>query len=84
MLNRFTEDYLDGLGCRDFVARPRISGRLASYDGLLMEATGLQLPVGTVCAIGNGAGRGEADVSGCRGGSTRLGKRGVHRHSRLR
>lgn len=60
MLNLFTEDYLEGLGRSDFVARPRVSGRLASYDGLLMEAVGLQLPVGTVCAIGDGESRVEA------------------------
>ena len=50
MYNSFTADYLDGLACRDFVARPKVSGRLSSYDGLLMEAVGLSLPVGTVCA----------------------------------
>jgi len=72
MLNLFTEDYLEGLGRSDFVARPRVSGRLASYDGLLMEAVGLQLPVGTVCAIGDGASRVEAEVIGFRSGKTLL------------
>ncbi|MBL7508227.1 flagellum-specific ATP synthase FliI, partial [Escherichia coli] len=56
----------------DFVARPRVSGRLASYDGLLMEAVGLQLPVGTVCAIGDGESRVEAEVIGFRSGKTLL------------
>ena len=72
MYNSFTADYLDGLACRDFVARPKVSGRLASYDGLLMEAVGLSLPVGTVCAIGTGEHRVEAEVIGFRGGKTLL------------
>ncbi|RYE88647.1 MAG: flagellum-specific ATP synthase FliI, partial [Hyphomicrobiales bacterium] len=70
MLNRFTEDYIDGLGCGDFAGKPRVSGRLASYDGLLMEAVGLSLPVGTVCAIGEGSARVEAEVIGFRAGRT--------------
>ncbi|MDF7777315.1 FliI/YscN family ATPase [Sphingomonas sp. AOB5] len=72
MLNDFTESYLDNLGCRDFVPRPKVSGRLSSYDGLLMEAVGLALPVGTVCAIGTGESRVEAEVIGFRGGRTLL------------
>jgi flagellum-specific ATP synthase len=73
MLNPFFADnYLEGLGASGFVARPRISGRLASYDGLLMEAVGLSLPVGTVCAIGTGASRVEAEVIGFRSGRTLL------------
>jgi flagellum-specific ATP synthase len=70
MLNRFTADYLDGLGCRDFSPKPKVSGRLSSFDGLLMEAVGLSLPVGTVCAVGTGASRIEAEVIGFRGGKT--------------
>jgi flagellum-specific ATP synthase len=70
MLNLFTADYLDGLACRDFVAKPKVSGRLSSFDGLLMEAVGLTLPVGTVCAIGEGQTRVEAEVIGFRGGKT--------------
>ena len=45
MLNRFTADYLDGLAFGEFAPRPKVSGRLSSYDGLLMEAVGLSLPV---------------------------------------
>ena len=52
MLNRFTADYLETLGNADFVAAPKVSGRLASFDGLLMEAVGLTLPVGTVYTVG--------------------------------
>ncbi len=70
MLNRFTADYLEGLGCRDFAPKAKVSGRLSSFDGLLMEAVGLSLPVGTVCAVGTGAGRIEAEVIGFRGGKT--------------
>jgi flagellum-specific ATP synthase len=70
MLNRFTEDYLGQMGAAGFSPQPRVSGRLASYDGLLMEATGLTLPVGTVCAIGNGGAAIEAEVIGFRGGRT--------------
>jgi len=72
MLNRFTTDYLETLGQADFAPRPKISGRLASFDGLLMEAVGLQLPVGTVCQVGAGPGRVEAEVIGFRNGRTLL------------
>ena len=64
MLTNFATEYLEGLNCGAFVPRPRVSGRLSSYDGLLMEAVGLSLPVGTVCAIGDGVGRVEAEVIG--------------------
>jgi len=72
MLNRFASDYLEGLAQADFVPSPRVSGRLASFDGLLMEATGLSLPVGTVCAVGTGKGRVEAEVIGFRNDRTLL------------
>ena len=73
MLNRFTADYLDSLGNTEFAPLPKISGRLASFDGLLMEAVGLNLPVGTVCQVGaaNGA-KVEAEVIGFRNGRTLL------------
>ncbi|WP_066653083.1 MULTISPECIES: FliI/YscN family ATPase [Sphingomonas] len=70
MLNRFTGDYLDSVARADFAPSPRVSGRLASFDGLLMEATGLALPVGTVCSVGSGKGRVEAEVIGFRGDRT--------------
>ncbi len=70
MLATFIEAYLDGIAASDFAPRPRVSGRLASFDGLLMEATGLQLPVGTLCAVGSGKGRVEAEVIGFRNGRT--------------
>jgi flagellum-specific ATP synthase len=76
MLNRFTTDYLETLGVADFRPTPKVSGRLSSYDGLLMEAVGLSLPVGTVCEIGgDGGGDGakvEAEVIGFRNGRTLL------------
>ena len=71
MLNRFTADYLETLAQADFAPRATVAGRLASYDGLLMEAVGLSLPVGTVCAIGDKAEeRVEAEVIGFRNGRT--------------
>ncbi|RMB51838.1 flagellum-specific ATP synthase [Sphingomonas sp. PP-CE-3A-406] len=70
MLNRFTADYLETLSNADFVAKPKVSGRLASFDGLLMEAVGLTLPVGTVCQVGEGAASVEAEVIGFRNGRT--------------
>ena len=70
MLNRFTADYLETLSNADFVAKPKVSGRLASFDGLLMEAVGLSLPVGTVCQVGEGAASVEAEVIGFRNGRT--------------
>lgn len=72
MLTRFADDYLGAIGAADFAPRPRVSGRLASYDGLLMEAVGLSLPVGTVCEIGEGSARVEAEVIGFRGPRTLL------------
>ena len=71
MLNSFTADYLDSLGAADFTARPKVSGRLSSFDGLLMEAVGLTLPVGTVCQVGgDGEAKVEAEVIGFRNGRT--------------
>src|SRR3546814_18026360 len=72
--SRLTEDYLATFGGADFVPRPKVSGPVAAFDALLMEAVGLQLPVGTVCAVGgdNGASRVEAEVIGFRNGRTPL------------
>ena len=72
MLGNFAQDYLGALGAVDFHPRPLVSGRLVSFDGLLMEATGLSVPVGTICAVGEGAGRVEAEVVGFRGARTLL------------
>lgn len=72
MFNDFSAAYLDGLASGGFRPQPKVSGRLSSYDGLLMEAVGLSLPVGTVCAIGTGEHRVEAEVIGFRGGKTLL------------
>ncbi|MDE0880950.1 MAG: flagellum-specific ATP synthase FliI, partial [Sphingomonas bacterium] len=71
MLNRFTSDYLETLGLAAFSPAPKVAGRLASYDGLLMEAVGLNLPVGTVCQVGETDARPiEAEVIGFRNGRT--------------
>lgn len=67
MLNRFAADYLGGLAGADFAPRAAVSGRLSSCDGLLMEATGLSLPVGTICLVGDAT---EAEVIGFRNGRT--------------
>ncbi|OYW24071.1 MAG: flagellum-specific ATP synthase FliI, partial [Sphingomonas sp. 12-62-6] len=72
MFNDFSVAYLDGLAGGGFRPQPKVSGRLSSYDGLLMEAIGLSLPVGTVCAIGTDEHRVEAEVIGFRGGKTLL------------
>jgi flagellum-specific ATP synthase len=73
MLTAFAERYLDGLAAVAPPPRPRVSGRLASFDGLLMEAVGLQVPVGTVCRVGAaGADAVEAEVIGFRQGRTLL------------
>ncbi|MBV8238007.1 MAG: flagellum-specific ATP synthase FliI, partial [Sphingomonas sp.] len=71
MLTRFATDYLDAL-VTDFRPAPKVSGRLASFDGLLMEAVGLNLPVGTVCQVGGKADGVEAEVIGFRNGRTLL------------
>jgi len=70
MFDGFTDNYIEGLGCGGFAPAPKVSGRLSSFDGLLMEAVGLTLPVGTVCAIGTGSSRVEAEVIGFRNGRT--------------
>ncbi len=73
MLNRFATDYLQSLGTAELAPSPRISGRLAAFDGLLMEAVGLNLPVGTVCQVGTiDAASVEAEVIGFRNGRTLL------------
>ena len=69
MLNRFTDEYLGTLAAAEIAPRPRVSGRLSSYDGLLMEAVGLQVPVGTVCRVGDSV---EAEAIGFRQGRTLL------------
>ena len=69
MLNFFATDYLDRLRL-DFTPQPEVIGRLASFDGLLMEAIGLSLPVGTMCRIGVGERAVEAEVIGFRNGRT--------------
>ncbi|SEM95030.1 flagellum-specific ATP synthase [Sphingomonas gellani] len=73
MLNRFASDYLDGIAGAAIGASPRVAGRLAACDGLLMEAVGLNVPVGTVCTVGEpGAGQVEAEAIGFRNGRTIL------------
>ena len=73
MLNRFATDYLETLGQAPLVPAPMVSGRLSSFDGLLMEAVGLTLPVGTICRVGaEGDGQVEAEIIGFRGGRTLL------------
>jgi flagellum-specific ATP synthase len=69
MLNRFVADYLETLAQADFRPVPKVAGRLLSCDGLLMEATGLTVPVGTVCEVGGVV---EAEVIGFRGDRTIL------------
>ena len=41
MLTDFADEYLGALGSHDFTPAPVVSGRLSSFDGLLMEAVGL-------------------------------------------
>lgn len=69
MLNLFANDYLDRLQL-PFDAKPEVIGRLASFDGLLMEAVGLSLPVGTICRVDAGEQTIEAEVIGFRAGRT--------------
>ena len=71
MLTDFADEYLGALGAHDFTPTPVVSGRLSSFDGLLMEAVGLTLPVGTVCRVGgSGAAGVDAEVIGFRNGRT--------------
>ena len=53
-MNTATEDIADllgGIGRTPVDTAPLQIGRLTSYDGLLLEASGLAAPVGTVCRI---------------------------------
>ncbi|MBX9860305.1 MAG: FliI/YscN family ATPase [Sphingomonas sp.] len=72
MSTAFATDYLEAIEGCGFSPKPVVAGRLASFDGLLMEATGLALPVGTVCAIESRTGAIEAEVIGFRGARTLL------------
>lgn len=72
MLTRFAGDYLATLTAQAPTPQPRVAGRLAACDGLLMEAVGLRLPVGTVCAVGDAAAPIEAEAIGFRHGRTLL------------
>ncbi len=52
---------------------PRRIGKLASYDGMMLEATGLDLPVGAQAKVIDGLGRAtRAEVVGFRGERTLL------------
>jgi flagellum-specific ATP synthase len=69
MLKSFAHDYLSRLAL-DFTPQPEVIGRLSSFDGLLMEAVGITVPVGTVCRVGEGSRAVEAEVIGFRSGKT--------------
>ena len=49
---------------------PRRGGRISAHDGMTLEAVGIDLPVGSVCAIGDG--RVPAEIIGFRGGRALL------------
>ena len=72
MLDTFATSFLDAIEESGFTPAPKVSGRLASFDGLLMEAIGLNLPVGTVCQVGSVGIGVEAEVIGFRNGRTLL------------
>src|SRR3546814_7678341 len=59
---------LAGLGRLTIDTAPEQIGRLTSYDGLLLEASGLSAPVGTVCSIETAGDSAEAEVIGFRNG----------------
>ena len=71
-MNTATEDIADllgGIGRTSVDTAPLQIGRLTSYDGLLLEASGLAAPVGTVCRIETASEEGaEAEVIGFRNG----------------
>src|SRR3546814_5695923 len=59
---------LAGLGRLTIDTAPEQIGRLTSYDGLLLEASGLSAPLGTVCSIETAGDSAEAEVIGFRNG----------------
>jgi flagellum-specific ATP synthase len=64
-------------------AGPRVIGRLAAYDGLMLEATGFLQPIGTGARIVSGGDQvSRAEVVGFRGGRTLLmGLDGIAAHA---
>lgn len=62
-----------GLSAAALAPRPRISGRVLRYDGLVVEATGLPVSPGTLCRITTETGpAAEAEVVGFAHGRTLL------------
>lgn len=59
---------LSGLNRLRINTMPEMVGRVTSYDGLLLEASGLSVPVGTVCRIETASEEAEAEVIGFRDG----------------
>jgi len=71
MAGHFATALLADIETSDFTPRFRVRGRLAAFDGLLMEAVGLIVPVGTVCTVATAQGGAiEAEVIGFRAGRT--------------
>lgn len=71
-MNTATEDIADllgGIGRTPVDTAPLQIGRLTSYDGTLLEASGLAAPVGTVCRIETASDEAaEAEVIGFKNG----------------
>ena len=66
----FAQAVLRDMESCDFTPKPVVRGRLAAFDGLLMEAVGLVVPVGTVCTVDAPGGAIEAEVIGFRADRT--------------
>ena len=73
MLNPFAAEVLDRLSGTSFQPVPKMTARLSSFDGLLMEAVGLALPVGMICTVDTAEGGTiNAEVIGFRNGRSIL------------
>ena len=69
MLN-VCEGLLDGMADTQPDFTPARFGLLTACDGGLLEVSGLSVPIGTMCRIGQGAGTLGAEVIGFRGSNT--------------
>ena len=69
MLNTFA-GLLDGMAAVQPDFTPARYGLLTACDGGLLEVSGLSVPIGTMCRIGQGTGTLGAEVIGFRGSNT--------------
>jgi flagellum-specific ATP synthase len=71
MLSDYASDVLDRFAKARIAMTPKMTARLSSFDGLLMESIGLSMPIGMICAVDTAdGGTIKAEVIGFRNGRT--------------